>query len=215
MRGEYPVCGMSGDRSVGSSPHAWGILCGNGAREAQRRFIPTCVGNTLLVVIVHDAAGGSSPHAWGIPDVVVLVGIRGRFIPTCVGNTSPLPRLSAPTAVHPHMRGEYADSAARREAMSGSSPHAWGIRQDGLVDLDDARFIPTCVGNTNRRCAHPPASPVHPHMRGEYRSCFRQFPSCPGSSPHAWGIRTADTLPQRAVRFIPTCVGNTLFALIP
>ena len=168
MRGEYPVCGMSGDRSVGSSPHAWGILCGNGAREAQRRFIPTCVGNTLLVVIVHDAAGGSSPHAWGIPDVVVLVGIRGRFIPTCVGNTATLLQHRRLRSVHPHMRGEYSCSAGGLCGSYGSSPHAWGIRLLGRAGQRRYRFIPTCVGNTQTAFQLRGGSSVHPHMRGEY-----------------------------------------------
>ena len=50
---------------------------------------------------------------------------------------------------------------------------------------------------------------VHPHVRGEYESHARDGQPQPGSSPRAWGIRY---LPQRgkdALRFIPTCVGNT------
>ena len=168
MRGEYPVCGMSGDRSVGSSPHAWGILCGNGAREAQRRFIPTCVGNTrcgrtcrdpwpvhphmrgeyVILALYGLISAGSSPHAWGIPvfNAGRLPGFR--FIPTCVGNTCVLTRDPGTASVHPHMRGEYSSLSRGMTPSTGSSPHAWGIRIIKTFVFFGIRFIPTCVGNT-------------------------------------------------------------------
>ena len=69
----------------GSSPHAWGTDALSGPHWNRRRFIPTCVGNRIIVNIlscrkpVHPhmrgeqtrngmtlwAIHGSSPHAWG------------------------------------------------------------------------------------------------------------------------------------------------------
>ena len=107
MRGEYApsikaTCGVSG-----SSPHAWGILSGQGGLELVGRFIPTCVGNTRgrpghpAPRAVHPhmrgeygaawpascRGSGSSPHAWGIRLTNLVQYAGTRFIPTCVGNT--------------------------------------------------------------------------------------------------------------------------------
>ena len=74
-----------------------------------------------------------------------------------------------------------------------------------------ARFIPTCVGNTNSavRCCW--ISSVHPHVRGEYfvRVYYDRWYS--GSSPRAWGIQSPCWTRHPPLRFIPTCVGNTVW----
>ena len=51
------------------------------------------------------------------------------------------------------------------------------------------RFIPTCVGNTEK--------------------ILLPFSNKLGSSPRAWGIHPGRQPPPHALRFIPTCVGNT------
>ncbi len=112
-----------------------------------------------------------------------------RFIPTCVGNTFWRDGRIIESAVHPHMRGEYA--------------------AHDVVGREDVRFIPTCVGNTHTKAIFLSATPVHPHMRGEYlavkvRGCLEV-----GSSPHAWGIPAQPSPAVACGRFIPTCVGNT------
>ena len=86
MRGEYATLDVAGCRAPGSSPHAWGIQPCQQVQGTGKRFIPTCVGNTVqrvasdLVRSVHPhmrgeyglpgrcitVVGGSSPHAWGI-----------------------------------------------------------------------------------------------------------------------------------------------------
>ena len=73
----------------------------------QRRFIPTPVGNTLVIGwepilkpvhphacgehlgILNTRGGcpGSSPRLWGTPDLVPSKDFLLRFIPTPVGNT--------------------------------------------------------------------------------------------------------------------------------
>ena len=229
MRGEYSGGEGQAAGGAGSSPHAWGILFLVPRAVDAQRFIPTCVGNTSATArpcrcrAVHphmrgeyDDAGmqtgcltGSSPHAWGIhPDK--KGGRSGpRFIPTCVGNTRPRSSTWTPTAVHPHMRGEYKACWNGWAWRPGSSPHAWGIRPHGLPGHHQPRFIPTCVGNTlhhRLRCLLPP---VHPHMRGEYQAAKSFSTRWFGSSPHAWGIRLVAELFVQRRRFIPTCVGNT------
>ena len=152
---------------------------------------------------------GSSPHAWGILRRGSIMTEDSRFIPTCVGNTARTAALASLRAVHPHMRGEYATEPPQEQAAAGSSPHAWGIRSNTSVYIENRRFIPTCVGNTTGFCVLKVAPLVHPHMRGEYICWAGAFGWPLGSSPHAWGIRRADAHLQRVGRFIPTCVGNT------
>ena len=132
---------------------------------------------------------GSSPHAWGtLKDLLCINGFLFREA-----------------------------KQGLRKFNIGSSPHAWGTRKIGLPLDSELRFIPT-LGNTQichlfnaRNAVHPhmrgehpwrdrstdninPA--VHPHMRGEhYLDARNQTCSkARGSSPHAWGTRTPDTL---------------------
>ena len=193
------------------------------------RFIPTCVGNTprnrprnrpqpvhphmrgeyAVIPQYISKIGGSSPHAWGIPTQATPPCQSSRFIPTCVGNTSALSRRKFSTPVHPHMRGEYWGRMEIMNCTRGSSPHAWGILIHQPVPLWRRRFIPTCVGNTTGFCVLKVAPLVHPHMRGEYICWAGAFGWPLGSSPHAWGILLPPLGLDEALRFIPTCVGNT------
>ena len=175
------------------------------------------------------STSGSSPHAWGIQLHARRCRPEGRFIPTCVGNTANGTIRLLDGTVHPHMRGEYRYSGHSSYLRIGSSPHAWGIQGHKCPYQGHGRFIPTCVGNTYRPRVFPLASPVHPHMRGEYPSGpdmsvfslvhphmrgeymlpVSRRAIMPGSSPHAWGIRVRAARRPQADRFIPTCVGNT------
>ena len=147
MRGEYQAVRPCVVDNVGSSPHAWGIRPDGPSPDSQRRFIPTCVGNTAAgsLQMRHGAVhphmrgeyparacsrrqhGGSSPHAWGIRDAFRHLHALQRFIPTCVGNTAMRSPSAAAGSVHPHMRGEYSTHAGLFRHHHGSSPHAWGI----------------------------------------------------------------------------------------
>ena len=148
------------------------------------------MGNTRNCIWLRSIPLGSPPHAWGI-----------RVCGTCVERRE---------AVHPHTRGEYATSRATSvtsgrftptrvgntslaspnfSPMSGSPPHAWGIRKGGGQFTPDNRFTPTRVGNT--------------------AGAFLVHVATPGSPPHAWGIRHELVGNQVAARFTPTRVGNT------
>ena len=107
------------------------------------------------------------------------------------------------------MRGEYAEQPAHDGIPLGSSPHAWGILAKKLLHEKLLRFIPTCVGNTSCSTSWSGTRAVHPHMRGEYARLDDDDISCRGSSPRAWGIRSAFPALWGQRRFIPTCVGNT------
>ena len=153
---------------------------------------------------------GSSPRAWGIQHPGKAARQPYRFIPTCVGNTSRLSYKSYGSTVHPHVRGEYPQAALRAIRTVGSSPRAWGIPEVDHLRYAPSRFIPTCVGNTSQRRRGYPDQPVHPHVRGEYPSQILPSGRWNGSSPRAWGIPHSVGSRGCRIRFIPTCVGNTL-----
>ena len=85
----------------------------------------------------------------------------------------------------------------------------WGIPQPACQLPPFFRFIPTRVGNTRRRTFSVGGYSVHPHACGEYRVAPRQHGYKLGSSPRVWGIRVGRATNARALRFIPTRVGNT------
>ena len=132
--------------NIGSSPRVWGTHTAFDAQRQPERFIPTCVGNTVVTTLIQtqttvhphvcgehtewilkiDWGSGSSPRVWG-----TLSGPRSRsgpsrFIPTCVGNTLLLPKKTPLSSVHPHVCGEHWRSSHRARASSGSSPRVWG-----------------------------------------------------------------------------------------
>src|SRR5439155_747322 len=106
MRGEHEAGGFAGFPPVGSSPHAWGTLATVETRQNRGRFIPTCVGNTLLVEDM-IAAIPVHPHMRG----------EHKVFSSCCGGVS---------TVHPHMRGEHLRPGEEFFIELGSSPHAWG-----------------------------------------------------------------------------------------
>ena len=130
---------------------------------------------------------GSSPHAWGTEFMRLGKCQKPRVIPTCVGNRSNSLVFRILNAGHPHMRGEQVRSRANRYREGGSSPHAWGTVNNAILRTQQARVIPTCVGNSKQRHVELLLDAGHPHMRGE--QCSRHFGMKRdiGSSPHAWG----------------------------
>ncbi len=96
---------------------------------------------------------GSSPRPWGTLSAVACTAALGRFIPTPVGNTASDGPEFGRISVHPHARGEHRRDWYELAAVAGSSPRPWGtLRGDPVVRLG-GRFIPTPVGNTERRPA--------------------------------------------------------------
>ncbi len=230
IRGEYETGRRRTSRGDGSSPHPWGILDPKVTDPIIERFIPTSVGNTCMIreryryFTVHPhirgeyqtlkppkpLIPGSSPHPWGIPDLDRHGRWRLRFIPTSVGNTLSALSDGQSFPVHPHIRGEYDLPACNQIVESGSSPHPWGIHVLCERPIENDRFIPTSVGNTQYVSPHGRDFTVHPHIRGEYLYIGDKVANNDGSSPHPWGILgVTDNLGEKH-RFIPTSVGNTL-----
>ena len=230
VRGEHPSNCTGFLPTYGSSPRAWGTLITLRKLVDHRRFIPTCVGNTLalravveiisvhphvrgehhvfeLIVLIDD---GSSPRAWGTRPTGHASARWRRFIPTCVGNTRKHPKQTFVYAVHPHVRGEHSGGCDEVAGLGGSSPRAWGTLRRGQKTFLQHWFIPTCVGNTVQSRIVAPMPTVHPHVRGEHIRIGLQTMHDGGSSPRAWGTQHCEFALCDQSRFIPTCVGNTM-----
>ena len=111
----------------GSSPRLWGTHDYVQDTYGSRRFIPTLVGNTLIIIsqwywlTVHPHAcgehsfsthsasipAGSSPRLWGTQNCTARHQSPTRFIPTLVGNTVNAVVNDSNNAVHPHACGEH------------------------------------------------------------------------------------------------------------
>ena len=192
----------------GSSPRLWGTRDFTMSMSFCLRFIPTAVGNAGrkppvgAVKPVHpqgcgernvkgeDGAnfGGSSPRLWGTRNGPARTLPSNRFIPTAVGNAGPIMWSICKAAVHPHGCGErYVDIA---------------VRGNGV------RFIPTAVGNASNPYISEKSRTVHPHGCGERASNRIRRCISNGSSPRLWGTLVGTYQGVKAVRFIPTAVGN-------
>ena len=151
----------------GSSPRAWGTPLQNTDIRNGLRFIPTCMGNAWSargsgpqfsvhphvhgerkgVVDLASGENGSSPRAWGTPEEEAAFAPIDRFIPTCMGNARCWRSWRRRTTVHPHVHGERHLHCHSQRQQRGSSPRAWGTRDDDHNQRDRFRFIPTCMGN--------------------------------------------------------------------
>ena len=132
-----------------------------------------------------------------------------RFIPTCVGNSHTVRSAPRVSPVHPHVCGELMDSEGTELWCCGSSPRVWGTRIFPSSRLRSRRFIPTCVGNSHKMPSLRYATTVHPHVCGELFVRFSASTTPIGSSPRVWGTQLHETTAFPAMRFIPTCVGNS------
>ncbi len=193
---------------VGSSPRLWGTGPLRQSRGIHTRFIPTPVGNGRLGTIltttspVHPHAcgerrhllppitqmRGSSPRLWGTAKLPRVDDLVRRFIPTPVGNGEQIRLEGIEITVHPHACGERTIPAARNEPSSGSSPRLWGTAAGAWVAAGTAA--------------------VHPHACGERTVKSAVTGNTCGSSPRLWGTGRVGCHGIRAVRFIPTPVGN-------
>ena len=112
--------------------------------------------------------------------------------------------------VHPHVCGELNYYTIIGSSRYGSSPRVWGTPAKTLWVGYIDRFIPTCVGNSDRAYTDGKFPAVHPHVCGELAVSVKQGAVLAGSSPRVWGTPDHSHFYDDDLRFIPTCVGNSL-----
>ena len=196
---------------AGSSPRMWGTLFDYLPEATAMRFIPTHVGNAMTRLRkpekkpVHPHACGerrrgntrpitnlgSSPRMWGTRRASIHGAALVRFIPTHVGNASIGKNTHRLFPVHPHACGERNKKVTQRSLRGGSSPRMWGTLMRFRRIFVPRRFIPTHVGNAQKK-----------EKRLEFVI---------GSSPRMWGTRHINSLIGDNGRFIPTHVGNAYY----
>ena len=113
--------------------------------------------------------------------------------------------------VHPHGRGDNAQIAGVVSVAAGSPPRAWGQCRHRRINRCRGRFTPTGVGTITRRRGVRVGDSVHPHGRGDNRSCGINSGSVSGSPPRAWGQCRRPAAVTTPDRFTPTGVG-TMYA---
>ena len=206
-RGEKrPLSGLLLSRH-GSSPRAWGKVCGREGISLMLRIIPTSVGKSTTPPSArserpdhphergekssrysHAAAErGSSPRAWGKEPSADPRDVQARIIPTSVGKRRPVCLKTPMMADHPHERGEKRILIPASPPQPGSSPRAWGKAGLSSDTRGRCRIIPTSVGKRTEAASPPTPWPDHPHERGEKRGGVRRPHPVAGSSPRAWG----------------------------
>ena len=195
----------------GPSPRAWGLHKLRPHPHHQYRAIPTCVGTTevegryALRVEGHPhvrgdywtsdpdqaVVAGPSPRAWGLLHHPGAIRPRGRAIPTCVGTTGMSRAAMRTVPGHPHVRGDYWETAASGLRTFGPSPRAWGLHGPPVPLSPAHRAIPTCVGTTFPEDGLGVLNAGHPHVRGDYHLRCLAPAGLVGPSPRAWGLRSA------------------------
>ncbi len=215
--------------SHGSSPRAWSRQQQQNLKPFHRRFISTCVEQTiagrllrcghavhlhvrgadLRVLWVEVDLLGSSPRAWSRLGEKLGDWRGKRFISTCVEQTCRPCATSGPMSVHLHVRG--ADGAWHEVSAVafGSSPRAWSRPCFFGRDAFGYRFISTCVEQTPCVTQFSVYPSVHLHVRGADDTISLTIDHTSGSSPRAWSRHPSTGMAAWYHRFISTCVEQT------
>ena len=112
----------------GSSPRVWGTHFLVFASNRLMRFIPTCVGNSLLIC---SMAGKQSvhPHVCGELDCGCGIIVRtSGSSPRVWGTLGQSAFFQVESTVHPHVCGELTGRIPHHNIHIGSSPRVWGTR---------------------------------------------------------------------------------------
>ena len=191
MRGGVSGTKGTGDNLHSSSPHAWGCFPEWRDGVCIVRIFPTCVGVFLHRVGVdrcsidlpHMRGGvsrpratsradhGSSPHAWGCFHVETPDRRSSSIFPTCVGVFLCSAVVTTTTPNLPHMRGGVSQASWYLQALSPSSPHAWGCFHENHLSSARRRHLPHMRGGVS----------LMPTIRKFF---IWIFPTCVGVFPH-------------------------------
>ena len=132
-----------------------------------------------------------------------------RFIPACAGNREfSLPNVRD-AAVHPRVCGEQVWLPVAAAIPAGSSPRVRGTGQKCFRNINDARFIPACAGNSHMCTEINKLLTVHPRVCGEQLASNGSEFRFHGSSPRVRGTEIRYDRRMLFPRFIPACAGNS------
>ena len=153
---------------------------------------------------------GSSPLARGLPVDEGLDGRVGGIIPARAGFTHLRSRNDGRRKDHPRSRGVYGMTDVAREAATGSSPLARGLRLAGRDGHPHAGIIPARAGFTGASKRNWRPRGDHPRSRGVYRHDGGAEDATRGSSPLARGLRGDPVVFGGGAGIIPARAGFTI-----
>ena len=82
------------------------------------------------------------------------------------------------------MCGESPAATLRLSAVLGSPPHVWGKLAQQIVETENTRITPTCVGKALPYVCQCQITKDHPHMCGESSDSLISAAEKMGSPPH-------------------------------
>ena len=170
----------------GLSPRVWGNLDYLLDTRQHRGSIPTCVGQpnchqfefrtsrvyphvcgaTFASVYLSILGEGLSPRVWGNLYAACCALIPAGSIPTCVGQPGIEKSRVAVTSVYPHVCGATQRTHQTHQYLLGLSPRVWGNPSCRGAVWEDARSIPTCVGQPCMLGRRHYLNQVYPHVCG-------------------------------------------------
>ena len=167
---------------------------GNTKQPLNRRVVvrdhPHIHGEYYIKDYMYITHSGSPPYTWGIQPHHWWSNIEAQD--------------------HPHIHGEYPKCSMPTSAWWGSPPYTWGIRLTSTVSGNPTGITPIYMRNTGKHEAVLPDGEDHPHIHGEYCSCFFLVLSARGSPPYTWGIHTGTFHKRQLSGITPIYMGNTL-----
>ena len=213
----------------GSSPLARGLRAGAAGPAWPGRIIPARAGFTDGSALVGQdgrdhprsrgvygsprratpPTPGSSPLARGLLMSVHTTMNGMRIIPARAGFTHLRSRNDGRRKDHPRSRGVYGMTDVAREAATGSSPLARGLRLAGRDGHPHAGIIPARAGFTGASKRNWRPRGDHPRSRGVYRHDGGAEDATRGSSPLARGLRGDPVVFGGGAGIIPARAGFT------
>ena len=151
----------------------------------------------------------SSLLAMGRPAAELQKQVEQRFIPSCEGQTYRGTAEPACRAIHPLLRGADIPLLFSRLFDADSSPLARGRRVEDSQQAPQVRFIPSCEGQTYHFSPEFRYNAIHPLLRGADYDIKNIHFRVDDSSPLARGRLPAHVQGVPALRFIPSCEGQT------
>ena len=207
-RGVYDLLEDCRAAGQGSSPLARGLPGHGHHRDGRLRIIPARAGFTRCTwswmtarrdhprsrgvyvtnVLAPALVAGSSPLARGLLSHLHDRRDQEGIIPARAGFTCGARKGRREGPDHPRSRGVYADVAAARAALTGSSPLARGLRDHHEPPGQPCGIIPARAGFTSRSQRTPPRRGDHPRSRGVYRDGRRGVQAPRLDHPRSRGV---------------------------
>lgn len=194
------------------SPHTWGKHFFGWGRLYACGAIPTHVGQ-MGPIRLPFAALTSHPHSRGAICPLVNSHFETVSYPhNCGANRRPTARGLWTPELSPHTWGK-PDSGARSAPGLGAIPTRVGQRRNPAINYTDVRAIPTYVGQTHQCSQDDDYVQSYPHACGANSRSSLTMRLRKELSPRMWGKQRSRLEGRRAMRAIPTHVGQILLYL--